>query len=372
MESHDVDVLLVPTVGGVGGCTRVVGDLARLWRDIGLKVKLVFPDPQSEETAASLSWLKSEGIEAEASGEVAAWYQAHGLGQALRLRKWIRSQNVRRTYLHFGSNQIAFWDVLGARLAGPTYLMVHHAARLQGRRRRILTRLGALLAKKVVVSTPAMRDLLIDIGVRPSKIAVVPLAVRPPAIHPSRQEARTSLGLPEDEFIVSMVARLDRGKNAEKLVEIVNDLVSEGCKMHLVVAGRGETLDLVRERAEELLAERGHILGFTDSVELVYAASDVFALPSEEEGFGLVFLESAWFGVPSVGFDVGGVRYAIADGETGFTVPAMDWNGFREALRRFVNDPPLVREMGRRAAGRVASEFSPTMMADRHRKVLRI
>lgn len=373
MKSGRPDVLLVPTVGGVGGCTRVVGDLARLWRDAGLRVELVFPDPSAGDTTAAVSWLAGEGIAASTSSDVAAWYQAHGPRQALRLRSWIRAQGARCTYLHFGSNQIAFWDVLGARLGGRTCVMVHHAAPLRGRRRRLLTRLGAALANKVVVSTPVMRDLLVDIGVRESKIAVVPLAVRAPDSQPSREDARASLGLPREARVVSLVARLDRGKNALRLVETVAELVAEGHDIHLVVAGRGETLDAVRERAAQLLGERGHVLGFVESVDDVYAAADVFALPSQEEGFGLVYLEAAWFGVPSIGFDVGGVKYAIADGETGVTVPALDWEGFKVALRRLVSEPELARAMGAKAAVRAAStEFSPEGMAERHRKVLGI
>lgn len=370
MTAAHTDVLLISTVGGVGGCTRVVGDLARLWRDSGLNVRLVFPDPGAEDTTSALAWLAGEGIEAEASESVAAWYQGHGPGQALHFRSWARAQGARRIYLHFGSNQIAFWDVVGARLAGQAYVMVHHAAPLHGARRRLLTRFGATLARKVVVSTPVMRDLLTAMGVRQSKIAIVPLAVRPPATQPSRVAARSTLGLPEDSFVVSMVARLDRGKNAVKLVETVSELVAEGHNIHLVVAGRGETLEEVRARSAELLGDRGHILGFTESVDPVYAASNVFVLPSQEEGFGLVYLEAAWFGVPSIGFDVGGVKYAIADGETGRTVPALDWTAFKEALRNFAADPELARSMGERAAARAREQFAPEVMADGHRRVL--
>ena len=57
MKNRDTEVLMLATVGGVGGCTRVVGDLANLWRRDGLGVRLAFPDPGSVASTAAVDWL---------------------------------------------------------------------------------------------------------------------------------------------------------------------------------------------------------------------------------------------------------------------------------------------------------------------------
>ncbi|MCL6498623.1 MAG: glycosyltransferase, partial [Firmicutes bacterium] len=66
----------------------------------------------------------------------------------------------------------------------------------------------------------------------------------------------------------------------------------------------------------------------------VYAAADVFALSSYLEGFGLVYIEAALHGVPSIGAAVGAVPETIRDGETGLLVPPGDRAALAGAIGR--------------------------------------
>ena len=77
----------------------------------------------------------------------------------------------------------------------------------------------------------------------------------------------------------------------------------------------------------------------------------------EAEGFGIVFLEAAACGVPSVAGRSGGSHEAVADGETGFVVPPRDVDAVRAAIGRLLADDGLRAQMGaaarQRADGRV-------------------
>lgn len=370
----DASALILCTVGGVGGATRVVGTLAAKMRDFGVLTRLVFPDPSSLDAIAAVRWLNDEGIMAESSDDLPAWYGSHGLRAMARLRRLVRTANATATYLHYGSNQIAFRDVIAVRMArrGRCVVMVHHAAPIGGWRPRLMTRIGANLAHEVVVSTPVMADLLTGIGVRPSKVTVIPLGVPPPREAPSQREARARLSLPPGAFVVAAVARLDRGKNILQLVRCVARLVRDGVDAHLVVAGVGEDSEPVAALIARTLRDRGHMLGRVATLDDVYASADVFALPSREEGFGLVFLEAAWHRVPSVAYAVGGVPYAINDGVTGVLVPLDDEAAFADQLRRLHDEPALRRSLGNAARARVAAEFSDTVMTERHLATLRV
>lgn len=98
----------------------------------------------------------------------------------------------------------------------------------------------------------------------------------------------------------------------------------------------------------------------------MYAAADVFALPSHGESLGLAFLEAAWHGVPSVGTRVGGIPEAVLEEQTGLLAPVRDPLAFAHALTRLRNDAGLRRTLGAAAQARVRTEFSETAMLQRY------
>ena len=254
----DASVLILCTVGGVGGATRVVGTLAARMRAFGVPPRLVFPDPASLDTIAAVQWLAAEGVAAESNDDLPAWYGSHGLRAMARLRGFVRKANGAATYLHYGSNQIAFRDVIagvGAR-RGRCVVMVHHAAPISGWRPRVMTRSGAELAHEVVVSTPVMADLLTGIGGRLSKITVIRWGVPPRREAPSQREARARLSRPPGAFVVAAVARLDLGKNIPQLVRCVATLVRDG-RFREDLYYRINVIEMrvptLRERAEDVL-----------------------------------------------------------------------------------------------------------------------
>ncbi|MCK9496376.1 MAG: glycosyltransferase [Dehalococcoidia bacterium] len=362
-------ILLILTSAGVGGAGRVVQSQVRGLTGEGYRPLAVIPAIDPEAAAETLAWFEAEGVPAEAHPEVPAWYSARSPKDLLRFAAFIR-RRADIAYLHYGNSYISLKDVVAARLSGrECYVMVHHAAPLVNARLARMTVWASRLTHRVIVTTPAMEQLLVGAGVKPSKIEVIPLAVPAPPALPDRADARTRLGVPHDAFVVASVARLDAGKNVDTVVNAVAGLSSDGPPAHVVVAGTGETLEHVRSLAAERLGERGHILGFVPDLADVYAAADVFALPSNEEGFGLVYVEAAHYGVPAIGSDVGGVRHAILEGETGLLVPPADVEALRAALEQLRRDPERCREMGLRAQRRAQQEFREETMAARHTAV---
>jgi type III pantothenate kinase len=81
---------------------------------------------------------------------------------------------------------------------------------------------------------------------------------------------------------------------------------------------------------------------------------DVFALTSAVEGFGIVFAEAAFCGLPCIGSAVGGIVDAIEDGVTGVLVPATDVAAIARAMLQWADDPDLRRRMGEAGRQRAA------------------
>ena len=100
------------------------------------------------------------------------------------------------------------------------------------------------------------------------------------------------------------------------------------------------------------IAERVHFVGFRDDVGTVYAASDVVALTSANEGTPVTVIEALAAGVPVVSTDVGGVADVVDDGRSGLLAAAGDVEGIATALEQLGANPELRERMG--AAGRSA------------------
>jgi glycosyltransferase involved in cell wall biosynthesis len=186
----------------------------------------------------------------------------------------------------------------------------------------------------------------------------------------SRAEARDKLGLARDAFVVSALARLSREKGIADLIEGVARVPESNVPVHLVIAGEGGA----RAELEALAASRlnGRVLftGQVPEASDIYAAADLFALPSHMEGFGLVYLEAALHGVPSVGTSVGGIPFAIKEGVTGLLVPLRDVDAIGRAIGTMRDDPERRKRMGQAARERVEREFSPSAMCDNYARVL--
>ncbi|MDO8505832.1 MAG: glycosyltransferase family 4 protein [bacterium] len=93
-----------------------------------------------------------------------------------------------------------------------------------------------------------------------------------------------------------------------------------------------------------------------------FALCDLFVMPSRQigpdvEGFGIVYLEAAIFGKPSIGGQSGGIAEAILDGKTGALVDPADPSAFARVTVQLLRDDAQCYELGQNAKARVLHEF---------------
>jgi phosphatidylinositol alpha-1,6-mannosyltransferase len=181
------------------------------------------------------------------------------------------------------------------------------------------------------------------------------------------------MGLPAGPLVLS-VSRLVPRKGMDTLIEAAARLASSGRHPQLTVAIAGSGRD--RPRLDRLIKRTGApvlLLGRVPSPDLpgLYACADVFALCCrarwgglEQEGFGIVFLEAAAAGIPSVAGDSGGSAEAVIDGQTGFVVAdPSDATAVADAIDRLVGDPGLASRQGQAARQRAETDFAYDLLA---------
>jgi glycosyltransferase involved in cell wall biosynthesis len=154
-----------------------------------------------------------------------------------------------------------------------------------------------------------------------------------------------------------MVARFMAQKDHRTLFQALAGLTDHPWELDLI--GDGPLMDETRRLAAELgLTERMQFLGQRKDVGAILAASQVFLLISNWEGFPLSTLEAMRSGLPVIASAVGGVDEAVRDGETGFLVPRGDVDALRARLGRLLTDPGLRGQLGSQGRRRFESSFT--------------
>jgi glycosyltransferase involved in cell wall biosynthesis len=165
-----------------------------------------------------------------------------------------------------------------------------------------------------------------------------------------RADVRASLGVRPDQILVGTVGRLVAEKGYRELFTAAAALDT---RFAVLVIGPADA-----EKADELSAaeirraknDGVQFLGMRDDVDELYAAMDVFTLPSHREGFPRAAMEAAAMGLPIVASDIRGCRQVVAHEVNGLLVPPRDAGALGAAIQRLGRDPELRKRMG--AAGR--------------------
>ena len=197
-------------------------------------------------------------------------------------------------------------------------------------------------------------------GVPAAKIEVIYNAVRFGRL-PSdedRASARDRLGLPQDAPIVGTLGRLTEQKDQRMLLRVLSDLTDRWPRLVLFLAGQGPLRAALEAEAERLgLAERVRFLGVRRDRDTLFAAMDVFALPSRWEGLSLALVEAMGAARAVVATRVGGNPEVLTHGETGLLVPPDDQPAFADALDGLLADADRRRALGARAADEARRRF---------------
>jgi phosphatidyl-myo-inositol dimannoside synthase len=152
---------------------------------------------------------------------------------------------------------------------------------------------------------------------------------------------------------VARISRHDRAKGVLTVLEALSMLQDR--EVHYVIAGHGDDRSFLKRAAERLgVADRVHFPGAVADHDLarLYRHCQAFVLPSGQEGFGIVFLEAMFFGVPVIAAAEKGAIDVVQDEATGLLVRYGDVVSLTTAVDRLLADPELRARL--RAQGRAA------------------
>lgn len=366
-----------PGAGDAGGMTVYVRQLARALGSRGIAVDIytrrdephgrdefhLFPGVRVLQVEAGDPSIRKEDLPAhlpEFTANLAALVEAEGGSYDLiHSHYWLSGRAAALLARRWGVPFIHTFHTLGR--VKNERLRPGDAAEADGRlsgEARVIAEADAIVA-----STPEEWEWLIDLyAAHPERIHVIPPGVDHATFLPGdRDAAKGRLGL-RGKRVLLFVGRLQPLKGADTAVRALSHLVEWGRvgrdEARLVIVGGPSGAEGADEpRRLRLLAGE---LGVADAVEFVparphsalpdyYRAADVCLVPSHTESFGLVALEAQACGIPVVASSVGGLRWIVQHGQTGFLVEAGASAAFAERTWRILSDPPLQAAMSRLA-----------------------
>jgi glycosyltransferase involved in cell wall biosynthesis len=258
------------------------------------------------------------------------------------------------------------------------YGIIAHDVEVYRSRGRIndLIRKGIMLreASWIAANSRHTKGLLEAWGIPSGKMKIVHPPISEQAI---RQSKGGYLATEDKEYKLITIARLVKSKGIDTVLQALRILDERAIPYRYIIGGDGPERKYLEGLAEELgMKNKVHFLGYIKDEEKwsLLRNSDLFVMSSRvshndhHEGFGLVFLEAAAFGVPAVGSQSGGIPEAVLHGETGLLVPQESPKSLAEALVFLYDNPDTRRAMGKAGMKRALSQFSPTAIADHFQK----
>lgn len=168
---------------------------------------------------------------------------------------------------------------------------------------------------------------------------------------PDAMYLRKELSISEQDLILLSIGELIKRKNHET---VINAMVRiNNPHLHYVIVGDGELEDYLKSRIQELGLNNVHLLGYRRDINKICNSSDVFIMPSYQEGLSVALMEAMACGLPVIASSIRGNVDLIPSREYGILVAPDDVNGYGEAIEYFSNDRNQRVETGRRNIERV-------------------
>lgn len=310
----------------------------------------------------------ADHIRTEGAAELARPYPIHRFGSIRPVRRLMKRGALARALAEKGVTGLFAdsWKSVAAipADAAPVAVLAHGTEfpldASAARTRRINEALRR--ARFVVASShytaglvaPFMEEVAAQIVVINPPIAALPVA-EPAAL------AEIDAAIAGRGPVIASLARFEPRKGIDSVLRALPALRENHPDLIYLVAGAGADLARLRALAARLRVEDrvvflGEIVDIGKKAALL-TRSDVYAMPSRRvgasvEGFGISYVEAAWYGVPSLAGDDGGSADAVVNERTGLICDGANDDAVRAALSRLLDDEALRKRLGAAAAER--------------------
>jgi len=287
-------------------------------------------------------------------------------GSLRMVMRLVREREI--AIIHSNSIRTHLYSFIAGRLCGVS--VIWHERNLITDEMIDPDRLLYLLPDRIICNSRAIADRFLKKGRLPEKAVIVYNGVDTDRFNPDikSDKVRKEFGVPSDGIVIGIASRFNAIKGHETFFRAAKMLLErmsgQGRPLRFLVAG-GAVFDADRSR-EKTLREDIRALnidkdvvftGFRTDMPEVYAAMDIFVLPSHYEGCSRVLLESMACAKPVVATNLGGTTEVVEDSKSGLLIRPGDPAGMAEKIASLISDPIGAKKMGLEARRRVLGNF---------------
>jgi glycosyltransferase involved in cell wall biosynthesis len=307
------------------------------------------------------TWQREDGHEAVVRSSEDGLFR---IGNASFMpQAYLLARRVDLVHVHYPFYGAAFFAALTRRFSKRLKLVItyHMIPRASGLRGLLFALHGKLLERFILNAADMVFTASLDYAmhhhIHHKALRYLPFGVDLKKFYPAETND------PHDNMRLLFVGGLDEAhdfKGVDVLLSAISELREEAISVSIV--GDGDLRSTYERMAQSLgIEKKVHFLGRVDDVPQVFRDHDVHILPSKHssEAYGLVTLEAAASGLPSIVSRLPGVRDLVREGVTGLAIEPGSVSSLAEALRSLLSGgSEQMKRMGDAARERAKERFS--------------
>ncbi|MCX6291584.1 MAG: glycosyltransferase family 4 protein [Bacteroidetes bacterium] len=181
---------------------------------------------------------------------------------------------------------------------------------------------------------------------------------------------KTSLGIQRNDVVCINIGRFSHSKGQRFTIKSFAELRKKNSNIKLILVGEGELTNECRQQVRDLGIENDVIFyGFSDTVAKLLSISDIHVLTSLREGLPRVAAEASLMKVPTVAFEVEGIREVITHTENGFIVSQGDVPALTGKIQELIDDPQKRKMFAERVSVHVKKDWDSRVMIQQLREL---
>jgi len=235
-------------------------------------------------------------------------------------------------------------------------------------------------SNKTIFSIPNYANVALKHGIKAAKVRVIPPIINKEMMDRSREKIKALNNISNGSIVISCIQRFDSKSGQIQLIKAFSKVFKKHKNIYLVLVGGSSFTDNISNIRKNYLLDAKNLVNrlnisnnviFTGSVDYtnlsyIYDKSDIVAMLSIMECFGLAISEAIYKGKPVIVTNVGGLDYQIINGKSGYKVEVGNIDNTAEALSKLIESKKMRESFGIEGKKRFSNLFDPLKIVPKY------